>query len=1066
MSDRTPFRVVVREVVNLFEDNSSASAGDENHDHHGDTFEMTARSRETSPRTIIGDPDTEFQGKQELQDGERFFQKPQNEDDLFDDSFQAPPTPCSSSTKSKTLPSLAPVKNTEEDDDIFNNIDTQDFHIPSKTVHQGETTVKQEIRPDGGNKQEHLVCTSAISKTLSKEKVASNVEDLSDFKTAGGKAMYISATTLSAVKGILKDETDDGLNDKQNSTEASSGSVPVSRSRISAETLRASSKYQLDAIENSADRRHSFKLHTNSKISQVFTEDLPRQSHDGKKSVFVKSTFEGFKTANGESVPVSAKHLELVRAMFEKELAQVPVPDHALELSDRKDEVTSLAGDQANKLHEIPAIPIGFVSAKGSALKVSANALEGARRMFREESLEINIQNGDVKANEIFEPATSGTRDFFRATGKNVTASEKHLKTARNILEKEPVSSKPSVSAAAKSLVPTTPSEKHVSDATVERSMRLLSDIDTKEPKSTAGVNKSKTPVRRVSGLKRRSAAICPTASNEPSSFTTPQISTWIGTSLESTPEPVVRGDDFCQSKSYQDSKGQGLPLIDSCVTASTSDGMSSKSSVKNALRELMLIDRAPAYAGADWFQDDESGKKIDLNVSKKMFLQTLNVSSKNDFDLWFANHFEQVVWKLSAYSRRIRELTGCLTVHNVLEQLRKRWKLEVQGTHRSPLKMIVERDESSERTMVLLVKQISPELVLSDGWYSIPCDIDPPLATVLSRAGSRSGIAVGHKLCVSGAALRGARDGVDPLHLEGARLAIHYNSTRRARWHARLGFCRETLAVPLLSAQPNGGSLPLIRVRVTSCSSLMYFEKFAQGGSIIRKESDEVKERRKFEGEIAKIQEKVREQVRKEIEAEKWHSKRVLRPRNKENVSKLNSGEEIYEAIEASHDPSQVMMALSSSQKRMLERYHDCVQANQCARIEEAVRRKMEELRQREECPLERKVASLLKLFVRCVSSEVEVPLTIWRPSEELRALLSRPHVIIAILRANVTSCRNFPLGLTTTQSTRFHCLTKEPLPTKNDSNQKREKRTSVSLTRDVSSPSKRPRLHLKSHS
>lgn len=388
----------------------------------------------------------------------------------------------------KTLPSLAPVKNTEEDDDIFNNIDTQDFHISSRTVHQGETTVKQEIRPDGGNKQEHLVCTSAISKTLSKEKVASNVEDLSDFKTAGGKAMYISATTLSAVKGILEDETDDGLNGKQNSTEASSGSVSVSRSRISAETLRASSKYQLDAIENSADRRHSFKLHTNSKISQVFTEDLPRQSHDGKKSVFVKSTFEGFKTANGESVPVSAKHLELVRAMFEKELSQVPVPDHALELSDRKDEVTSLARDQANKLHEIPAIPIGFVSAKGSALKVSANALEGARRIFREESL------------EIFEPATSGTRDFFRATGKNVTASEKHLKTARNILEKQPVSSKPSVSAAAKSLVPTTPSEKNVSDATVERSMRLLSDIDTKEPKSTAGVNKSKTPVRRVSG--------------------------------------------------------------------------------------------------------------------------------------------------------------------------------------------------------------------------------------------------------------------------------------------------------------------------------------------------------------------------------------------------------------------------------------------------------------------------------------------------------------------------------------------------------------------------------------
>lgn len=92
-----------------------------------------------------------------------------------------------------------------------------------------------------------------------------------------------------------------------------------------------------------------------------------------------------------------------------------------------------------------------------------------------------------------------------------------------------------------------------------------------------------------------------------------------------------------------------------------------------------------------------------------------------------------------------------------------------------------------------------------------------------------------------------------------------------------------------------------------------------------------------------------------------------------------------------------------------------------------------MAELRQKQECPLDRKVAPLLKvnvflvgenyyislncvintstnfqLLVRCVSSDVEVPLTIWRPSEELRSMLSRPRIIVAIRRANVTSSRS----------------------------------------------------------
>ncbi|OQR76074.1 hypothetical protein BIW11_08004 [Tropilaelaps mercedesae] len=366
-----------------------------------------------------------------------------------------------------------------------------------------------------------------------------------------------------------------------------------------------------------------------------------------------------------------------------------------------------------------------------------------------------------------------------------------------------------------------------------------------------------------------------------------------------------------------------------------------------------------------------------------------------------------------------------------------------------------VERDESSERTVVLLVKQIKPELVLSDGWYSIPCDVDSPLAVVLSRVGSKLSINPGHKLCISGAILRGPRNGVDPLHLEGARLSINYNSTRRARWYAPLGFCRKTLTVPLFSVLLHGGTLPLIRVQVTSCSSLMYFEKFAQGGSVIRKESDEIKEQRRFHEEMVEIQERVRKEVLSKIEEEGWTAKRKLRPRGKNKPSNFTSGEEIYEAVEASHDPSQILAGLTASQKEMLERHRENVQSALRARVEEAVRRRMTELREKEECPHERKVAPLLKLLVRCTSSRVEVPLTIWRPSEELRTLLSRPHVIVAILRAKATSSRNFPFGLTTTQSN-IHCLSSDGSPGKEDTEQKKQRRT----LEDVAVPSKRLRF------
>lgn len=49
-------------------------------------------------------------------------------------------------------------------------------------------------------------------------------------------------------------------------------------------------------------------------------------------------------------------------------------------------------------------------------------------------------------------------------------------------------------------------------------------------------------------------------------------------------------------------------------------------------------------------FRDDESNGIVKAEDVKKTFSLSFNVQSKKDFDLWFANHFEQVC-SYSAYT-------------------------------------------------------------------------------------------------------------------------------------------------------------------------------------------------------------------------------------------------------------------------------------------------------------------------------------------------------------------------------------------------------------------------------
>lgn len=106
---------------------------------------------------------------------------------------------------------------------------------------------------------------------------------------------------------------------------------------------------------------------------------------------------------------------------------------------------------------------------------------------------------------------------------------------------------------------------------------------------------------------------------------------------------------------------------------------------------------------------------------------------------------------------------------------------MEIDRSRRSAIKKILERDDIAAKTLVLCVSDIvssntntsegsgdkasadikkAAVVELTDGWYAVRAQLDPPLTTLL-----KSGrLAVGQKVVTHGAELVGSPDACAPL--------------------------------------------------------------------------------------------------------------------------------------------------------------------------------------------------------------------------------------------------------------------------------------------------------------
>ena len=275
----------------------------------------------------------------------------------------------------------------------------------------------------------------------------------------------------------------------------------------------------------------------------------------------------------------------------------------------------------------------------------------------------------------------------------------------------------------------------------------------------------------------------------------------------------------------------------------------------------------------------------------------------------WFTNHYKQLVWKLASMECSYPHMFAgrCLTPDRLMIQMKYRYDREIDRAQRPALCKICEQDDVASRRMVLCVSHINsknlqhvhnvknrsiesgnesvlvpndsikedvtenqnpPCIVLTDGWYSLPGVVDPPLKHML-KSGK---IFIGTKLLVSGAELLGMSEPCHPLEAPSSCcLKISSNSTRRARWFAKLGYqpVPHPFHIPLESVYSEGGMVGCTHASIARVYPMVYLEKKEGSKNVFRNERMELKVAAQYESERQKKIDCICTRVQKEFEEE-----------------------------------------------------------------------------------------------------------------------------------------------------------------------------------------------------
>ncbi|XP_043262292.1 breast cancer type 2 susceptibility protein homolog isoform X2 [Colletes gigas] len=383
----------------------------------------------------------------------------------------------------------------------------------------------------------------------------------------------------------------------------------------------------------------------------------------------------------------------------------------------------------------------------------------------------------------------------------------------------------------------------------------------------------------------------------------------------------------------------------------------------------------------------------------------------------WVKNHYRWIVWKLASMDRIMLGsviLPRALTPDRVMMELKYRYDREIDRSERSALRKILEKDDVPSKRMILCVSSItecndsavnlnplksaSKKLILTDGWYSVQAFIDQAMIQNITSGKVKEGM----KLVTYGSELLDCDQGYSPLEVpENVSLKIHTNSTRRARWDARLGYTVPSgpMCVKLRSICPNGGLIGKIKVLIARVYPILYYEKTGVGESIFRNTRCEEKANIAYEKECRSMIESFY------AKAEKYYSTGGRKSNENPEGIDLASIEwdEDFEKL------SREEFVTKQEQERLMNE----------RRLKEEKFRKTLESRLQESLPAPRQVTPVLK--IRIIEEERSAILSVWSSNEETTDILKEGNYV-SISNVMPLAKRCGEVQLTTNRSTLFN--------------------------------------------
>jgi hypothetical protein len=278
---------------------------------------------------------------------------------------------------------------------------------------------------------------SEVDTTMVEHKTEREVEErgrqalplFQGFKTASGNEVFVSAKALNRAKMLFSEEEIDTKPTK-NEIIASKLNDPQ---KINTPVLHRFSVASKKGIGESANTSDTSKLlFSEAGTCTESAKDGPDASEIEEKAERPHSpVFQGFSSASGKRVSVSAMALKRARQMFsEEESCKELVTDETsiLELQEQEE----------------PHSPVskGFSTANGKRVNVSAMALKRARQMFSEEESckELVADESSIRElQEKAEPCSPVLKRFSTASDKKVSLSAVGLKRAKLMFLEEEI---------------------------------------------------------------------------------------------------------------------------------------------------------------------------------------------------------------------------------------------------------------------------------------------------------------------------------------------------------------------------------------------------------------------------------------------------------------------------------------------------------------------------------------------------------------------------------------------------------------------------------------------------